>query len=86
MISSTHSLLMKRSLLTARPFFPAAVLGFSVHISLTFSKTMLQCLSNAFTLASSFRLFRHEINTCVFDRTAVCRMDNGPAVNSCSSI
>lgn len=31
--------------------------------SFTFSKTMLQCLSNAFTLARSFLLFRSEIST-----------------------
>ena len=36
----------------------------SVHISFTFSKIMLQCLSNAFTLPRSFRLFLQLINTC----------------------
>jgi hypothetical protein len=46
---------------------------------------MLQCLSNAFTRASSFLLFRHEIKTCVCERTAVCRIESGPDVNSCSS-
>lgn len=62
----THApyiLLINLSLFTALPFFPADVLGTSVHISLTFSKTMLQCLSKAFTLASSLRLLRHEIRT-----------------------
>ena len=52
-------LLTKRSLLTPRP--PA--LFFSVHISLTFSSTMLQCRSNALTRARSFLLLRHEIRT-----------------------
>lgn len=73
------------SLLTGLPFFPWAFLGVSIHISFTFSSTMLQCLSNAFTLASNFRLFRQEIRTCACDRTAVCKIDNGPEVNSCSS-
>jgi hypothetical protein len=81
----THILLINLSLLTGLPFFPALVLGVSVHISFTFSSTILQCLSNAFTRASSLRLFRHEIRTCACDRTAVCRMDRGPEVNSCSS-
>lgn len=36
---------MKRSLLTGLDFFlPLPVLGTSVHISFTFSSTMLQCL------------------------------------------
>uniref|UniRef100_A0A1J3FXY8 Uncharacterized protein n=1 Tax=Noccaea caerulescens TaxID=107243 RepID=A0A1J3FXY8_NOCCA len=57
-------LLMKRSLLTASAFFlPFPVFGTSVHISLTFSRTMLQCLSNALTRPSSFLLFRQLINT-----------------------
>ena len=81
----TYILLMNLSLLTGLPFFPVAFLGVSVHISFTFSKTMLQCLSNAFTLARSFLLFRHEIRTCVCDRTAVWRIERGPEVNSCSS-
>lgn len=55
-------LLMKRSLLT--PFLPSLPV-FSVHISLTFSSTMLQCRSNAFTRASSFRLLRQFMRTCV---------------------
>jgi len=78
-------LLMKRSLLTGRPFFPWAFIGASVHISLTFSSTMLQWRSKAFTRASNFLLFRQEIKTWVWLRTAVCRMERGPAVNSCSS-
>ena len=36
----------------------------SVHISFTFSKIMLQCLSNAFTLPRSFLLFLQLISTC----------------------
>jgi len=71
-------LLIKRSLLTPLP--PA--LFFSVHISLTFSSTMLQCLSKAFTRASSFRLLRHDMRTCVWVRVAVMRMDNVPVVSS----
>lgn len=78
-------LLMKRSLLTLLPFFPSLSFGVSVHISLTFSSTMLQCLSKAFTLASSLRLLRHEIRTWVWLRTAVWRSESGPEVNSCVS-
>ena len=36
----------------------------SVHISFTFSRIMLQCLSNAFTLPRSFLLFLQFISTC----------------------
>ncbi len=36
----------------------------SVHISFTFSKIMLQCLSKAFTRPSSFLLFRQLMSTC----------------------
>lgn len=47
-------LLIYLSLLTGRAFFvPLPDLGVSVHISLTFSSTRLQCLSKAFTLARS---------------------------------
>ena len=81
----THILLINRSLLTGLPFFPALFLGVSVHISFTFSNTILQCLSKAFTRARSLRLFRQEIRTCACDRTAVWRMESGPEVNSCSS-
>jgi hypothetical protein len=42
----TYILLMKRSLFTPLPLPP---LGFSVHISFTFSRTMLQCRSKALT-------------------------------------
>lgn len=76
---------MNLSLLTGLPFFPPAVRGISVHISFTFSNTILQCRSKAFTLARSLRLLRQEINTCVCDRTAVCKIESGPDVNSCSS-
>lgn len=81
----THILLTKRSLFKPFPFFPPASLGTSVHISLTFSSTMLQCRSNALTRASNLRLLRHEISTCVCERTAVWRIESGPEVNSCSS-
>ena len=37
----------------------------SVHISLTFSRTMLQCLSKALTRPRSFLLFRQFINTYI---------------------
>jgi hypothetical protein len=74
-------LLMKRSLLTPRP--PALL--FSVHISLTFSSTILQWRSKALTRASSLRLLRHEIRTCVCVRVAVWRMDRGPVDSSCAS-
>lgn len=82
----THILLMNRSLFTGLPFFPPANLGVSVHISFTFSNTMLQCRSKALTRANSLRLLRHEIKTWFAFRTAVCRMESGPLVNSyCSS-
>ena len=42
---------------------PLPALGTSVHSSLTFSSTMLQWRSKAFTLASSFLLLRQLINT-----------------------
>jgi len=57
---------MKRSLLTGLAFFfPFPDFGFSVHISFTFSRTMLQCRSKAFTRPSSFLLFRQLMSTCV---------------------
>lgn len=47
-------LLINLSLFTARPrFTPFPDFGASVHISRTFSNTILQCLSKAFTLANS---------------------------------
>lgn len=78
-------LLMNRSLFTTRPFLPSAVRGVSLHISFTFSRTILQWRSNALTLPSSLRLFRHEMRTCVCCRTAVWRRERGPDVNSCVS-
>ena len=36
----------------------------SVHISFTFSKIILQCLSKAFTLPKSFLLFLQLMSTC----------------------
>lgn len=81
----THILLMNRSLFRGLPFLPLAARGVSVHISLTFSSTMLQCRSNALTRASSLRLLRHEMRTWVCERTAVWRMESGPVVNSYSS-
>jgi len=76
---------MNLSLFTGLPFLPPEARGVSDHISLTFSKTILQCLSKALTLANSFRLLRHEISTWVWERTAVWRMESGPEVNSYSS-
>jgi len=80
-----YILLINLSLLTGLPFFPALVFGVSVHISFTFSSTILQCLSKAFTRASSFLLFRQEIRTWLWERTAVWRILRGPEENSCSS-
>lgn len=93
-----YILLTNRSLFTPFPFPP---LGFSVHISLTFSRTMLQCLSKALTRARSWawlvvcvdrsdgggtlRLLRQEMRTWVCVRVAVWRSERGPAVSSCSS-
>lgn len=82
MEGGTYILLINRSLLIGLPFLPLASLGVSVHISFTFSSTMLQCRSNAFTRASSFLLLRIEIRTWVWLRTAVWRMERGPAENS----
>lgn len=82
---ATYILLMKRSLFVGLPFLPLARRGVSVHISFTFSRTMLQCRSKALTRASSFLLLRHEMRTWVWLRTAVWRIESGPALNSCSS-
>ena len=81
----THIFEINRSLLTGLPFLPFARRGVSVHISLTFSKTMLQWRSKALTRANSLRLLRHEMSTWVWERTAVCKMESGPEVNSYSS-
>merc|ERR1712166_628467 len=57
-------LLMYLSLFTGLVFFfPLPAFGTSVHISLTFSSTMLQWRSNALILPSSFLLFRTLIST-----------------------
>lgn len=42
--------------------------GTSVHISFTFSRTMLQCLSKAFTRPRSFLLFLQLMSTCAAGR------------------
>merc|ERR1719367_1705699 len=77
---------MKRSLLTGFDFFlPLPVLGTSVHISFTFSRTMLQCLSKALTLARSFLLLRQLMRTCVLFLTDWVRTDSGPVLNSSCS-
>jgi hypothetical protein len=78
-------LLMKRSLFTGRPLLPSALRGISVHISFTFSRTMLQCRSKALQRASNLRLFRQLMRICVWLRTAVWRSERGPLVNSCVS-
>lgn len=83
-------LLIKRSRLTGCCFFfPFPDLGVSVHISLTFSKTMLQCRSNAFTRASSFLLLRQLMRIWVLFFTESVSTDSGPVWNSsfssCSS-
>src|SRR5690625_1083322 len=75
---------MNRSLLTDL-VRPPSVLDVSVHISLTFSRIMLQWRSKALTRASSLRLLRMEMRTWMRSRTAVWRMERGPAENSCSS-
>merc|ERR1719162_2305623 len=71
------SLLMKRSLFTGFAFFFPPC-GISVHISRTFSKTMLQWRSKAFTRARIFLLFRQLISTCELSFTHFCSTDSGP--------
>lgn len=66
-------------------FFPLPVLGTSVHISFTFSKTILQCLSKALTLASNFLLFLQLIRTWVLFLTDWVKTDSGPVLNSSCS-
>jgi len=75
-------LLINLSLLTGFLFFP---FGTSVHISFTFSNTMLLCLSKSFTRANSFLLLRREIRTCVWFLTDCWRTERGPWLISCSS-
>merc|ERR1712241_1357328 len=78
---------MNLSLFTGLAFFlPFPVFGSSVHISLTPSRTMLQCLSNAFTLPRSFLLFLQLISTWVFPLTDSVRTERGPVLNSCCSL
>lgn len=75
------------SLFTGFAFFlPFPVRGNSVHISFTFSKTMLQCLSKAFTRPNSFLLFLQFINTWVLFLTDCVRTERGPVLNSSSSL
>ena len=77
---------IKRSLLTGLAFFlPLPLFGTSVHISFTFSSTILQWRSNAFTRPSSLRLLRQLINTWVLFFTDCVNTDNGPVLNSSSS-
>ena len=64
---------------------PFPVLGSSVHISLTFSRTMLQCLSKALTRPKSFLLFLQLMRTWVLFLTDWVRTDRGPVLNSSSS-
>ena len=78
--------LMKRSLFTGFDFFVAVPLGVSVHISFTFSRTMLQCLSKALTRPSSFLLFLQLMSTCVLLFTLCVSTDRGPVENSSSSV
>lgn len=74
---------MSLSLLTGLPpFWP---FGVSVHISFTFSKTMLKCLSKARTLPSNFLLLRQLMRTCVLFLTDWVSTDSGPVENSSSS-
>ena len=58
---------------------------FSVHISFTFSSTILQWRSKALTRARSFRLLRHDIRTWVWVRVAVWRIERGPVESSWAS-
>lgn len=77
---------MNRSLLTGLAFFlPLPRRGCSVHISLTFSSTMLQWRSNALTRPSSFLLLRQLTNTWVLFFTDWVRTESGPVLNSSSS-
>jgi len=73
------------SLLTGFAFFPLPFFGVSVHISLTFSRTMLQWRSKARTRANIFLLFRQLISTCVLSLTDCVSTDKGPVLNSSSS-
>ena len=77
---------MYRSLFTGLAFFlPLPVLGTSVQTSFTFSRTMLQCRSNALTRANSLWLFRTLISTCEFVRMLCNKRERGPVANSSSA-
>lgn len=78
---------MNRSLATGFPFFfcPFPGFGSSVHISFTFSRTMLQWRSKALTRANNLRLFRQLISTWVLFLTDWVRTESGPVENSSSS-
>merc|ERR1711865_1277280 len=79
-------LLMYRSLLTGLAFFaPFPAFGISVHISFTFSSTMLQWRSKALMRPSSFLLFRTLMSTCEFARMASFSTESGPVLNISSS-
>ena len=67
-------------------FLPFPVLGISVHISLTPSRTILQWRSKALTRPRSFLLFRQLINTWVLFLTDYVRTERGPVLNSSSSL
>merc|ERR1719387_1119138 len=71
------SLLMKRSLLTGLAFFLPPC-GISVHISLTFSRTILQCRSNAFTRPKIFLLFLQFTKTWELSLTHFWSTESGP--------
>lgn len=78
-------LLIYRSLFTGFPFFPSLERGVSVHISLTCSRTIFECLSNALTRASNFLLLRQLMRTWLRFFTAFNRTLIGPVSNSNSS-
>merc|ERR1719436_549963 len=70
-------LLMKRSLFTGLAFFLLPC-GTSVHISRTFSRTMLEWRSKALTRARIFLLFRQLMSTCELSFTHFCSTESGP--------
>ena len=73
---------INRSLFTGLRFFPSTFLGISVHISFTFSNTMLQCLLKAFMCARSLRLLRYEVRTWLWMCIAARRIERGLVENS----
>ena len=79
-------LAMYLSLLTGFDFLPLPALGVSVHISLTFSNTILQWRSKAFTLPKSFLLFLQLMRTWLLFFTDCVSTDNGPVLNSSCSL